>query len=91
MSDLDPIRLRSRAASVRRLAARIERVPLPSLLARCGDETWRGPAAIRFTDDVTRSWRALSGAAEDLVAQAVVLERRAQSLELAARTGAAPR
>lgn len=76
--------LRTRARGLRRLAALVDRRVVLDVLRRAGDDTWRGPIADDVRADLTAAVHRLDAAADDLLRQAVLLERRADELDLLA-------
>ncbi|MFN6119909.1 MAG: hypothetical protein ACK5CE_09810 [Actinomycetes bacterium] len=77
--------LRARARRLRRVGAQLAARPLDAVLRRAGDDTWRGPLADRWRSEIAVAQHRLIAAGDELVRQAVVLERRADELELLAR------
>lgn len=76
--------LRTRARTLRHLAALVQQRVLLDLCRRAGDDTWQGPTADRCRDDLRRSLQRLDTDGDELLRQATVLERRADDLELQA-------
>lgn len=85
MPSADAELLRVRARRLRRLGAQLASRPLDGVLRRAGDDTWRGPLAERWRHEVAAAQHRLADAGDELVRQAIVLERRADELELLAR------
>jgi hypothetical protein len=76
--------LHHRAATLRALAAAIERTPATSLDQLAGDETWRGPRPLLCHNVLVANLAQLHAAADDLRANAWRLERQARDLDAAA-------
>ncbi|MFN8020632.1 MAG: hypothetical protein U0Q03_03795 [Acidimicrobiales bacterium] len=76
--------LRARARDLRRLAARLHDRPLAAAVSAAGDDTWRGPVADQVMSALRDDGRRLDRAGDDLLRHAVVLERRADELDLLA-------
>lgn len=76
--------LHHRAATLRALAATIERTPATSLERFAGDETWRGPRPLLCRNVLVANLAQLHGAADDLRGHAWRLERQARDLDAAA-------
>lgn len=72
--------LRTRAASLRRHAVRLESRPLSPVRLRAGDQTWIGPTAQRFAEELAHAESVVRAAAEALRSRA----RRLDSLADAA-------
>jgi hypothetical protein len=75
--DRDPTALRLRAARLRGLAARLDAALVHRAPSLAGDDTWRGPAALRCHDEVRRIGLRLGDVADDLRAEAARLEHLA--------------
>jgi hypothetical protein len=84
MSTVDAALLRTRARTLRRLAALVQQRVLLDLCRRAGDDTWRGPLADHCRDDLRAALRRLDAEGDELVRQAQVLERRADELDMVA-------
>ena len=89
MPTVDADLLRTRARTLRHLAALVQQRVLLDLCRRAGDDTWRGPMAEQCRDDLRRSLQRLDTDGDELLRQAAVLERRADDLDLLAAVGAA--
>ncbi|MFN3257466.1 MAG: hypothetical protein ACE37B_17415 [Ilumatobacter sp.] len=77
--------LRSRAASLRALAAAIETTPAMHLDRDAGIDTWRGPRPAACYRVLIDAQRRVHEAAEELRREAWELELRAEELEYLAR------
>jgi uncharacterized protein YukE len=86
-ADATAAALLERARRLRALAARLPVDRVDAVLARSGADTWAGPTARRFDDEVRACRRALGHAADDLRAAAARLEHEA---ELVARRTPSP-
>ena len=75
--------LRDRALELRAVAARLERAPLLALHGAAGPDTWQCPAADEFLLSIAQYQARLLDAADDLVWQAIVLDRMAEDQEAA--------
>ncbi len=84
----DPHRLRDRAAGLRGAARTLDHAALHAVPGRAGVETWIGPTADRFADDLRRATVDLDHAADQLRDAARRLETQAAVLEAAARVTA---
>lgn len=84
MSTVDAELLRTRARTLRRLAALVQQRVLLDLCRRAGDDTWRGPLADHCRDDLRSALRRLDAEGDELLRQAQVLERRAEELDMVA-------
>ena len=82
---IDATELRRRAAALRGLARVIEELPLAELRRRAGPDTWVGPTADRCTAEMVALGRRCSGAADDLVRRARVLDRQADEVDVVTR------
>ena len=83
MPTSDADHLRQRARDLRHLAALVRGRPLLDVLHAIADpDTWSGPAADRCAELVRRAQRRLDTAGDHLVRDAVLLERRADELDL---------
>lgn len=76
--------LHHRAATLRALAATIERTPATTLEQLAGDDTWRGPRPLLCRNILVANLAQLHAAADDLRQHAWRLERQARELEAAA-------
>lgn len=87
MSSLSPAAdaLRRRSGALRRTARQLDDAEFWSLGASSGADTWTGPTATRFADDLATSRRDLDVAHDELIHAAVRLERTADELEAEAR------
>ena len=83
-TDAEAADLRRRARELRALARQLERSPLHSLHLSAGVDTWTSPRADECRDLLTSDQSRLRSAADDLTAQAMWFERRADELEAAA-------
>lgn len=80
-----PERLRQRATALRRTASILDTSPLRQTRLYSGADTWIGPSANRFDEELRRSVSELDGVSHDLNSAARQLELRAVALESAAR------
>jgi len=76
-TDVHAGELSARAATLRRLATRLEAAAPASLSSRAGEQTWIGPTADRCRGDVTAQLAAIRAGAADLRARARALEAQA--------------
>ena len=76
--------LHHRAATLRALAAAIERTPATMLEQLAGDDTWRGDRPLLCRNVLVANLAQIHSAADDLRAYAWQLERQARDLDAAA-------
>lgn len=81
--------LRNRASGLRAVATRLEVAPLLSLDGAAGTDTWQCPLADEFVLSVVQYQMRLLGAAENLLWQAILLDRLAEEHEAADALAAA--
>lgn len=84
MTTTDAARLRLRAAGLRALARRLTSLRVLDLHRLAGVDTWVGPSPEHCADAMRLRRTQLLDAADELVADARRLERRAAELEAAA-------
>jgi hypothetical protein len=77
--------LRQRADALRRVAVRLDGGELRRIVALAGDETWRGPTATAFGDDLRTAADHLDRAHGELLRGAARLDAAADDLERAER------
>jgi len=75
--------LRDRAASIRALAARLDRAAVLDLYRRAGSDVWIGPTPARCATELDAARRALLQTVGQLRSAAVALDRRADQAALA--------
>jgi hypothetical protein len=80
--------LRFRAHQLRRMAAVLRACRVFELAGDAGPDTWRGPTADRFIDEVVSATRKIRDAADGLDAQARSMEQQADHLDLLAALAA---
>jgi hypothetical protein len=74
--------LRRRASALRQIARIIDGSSLHQLAARSGDDTWQGPTALAFRQELHQAQRTLDNAMHELVAGASRLEHEAHEIDL---------
>ncbi len=91
MGAMAAAQLRTRARALRQLAEATTMQSVRTLHHRAGPDTWAGPLATRFLDDLTGLRRELSAAHDELREAARTLDRRAAEIELLSQTPAGRR
>jgi len=77
---------RQRAAHLRRLAVRLDDVPLAEVESWAGPDTWRSPGADDCRQQLATDRQRIAHAADDLRQRAWMFERQADAVDAAAAT-----
>ena len=82
-SDITADEYRRRAAHLRRLAERLDDVPLADVESWAGPDTWRSSGADDCRQQLTTDRQRIAHAADDLRQRAWIFERQADAVDAA--------